>query len=94
VAGKWISTSGLIFDIFGAALLAWEIYRPFTGLPHQLVVEHNPSRVADDFYIPTSEPPTITTAHKLWEKTKTNRGKLGLGLLIIGFILQIVGFWI
>ena len=82
---KYISSVGLILDIVGVWLLAYEIVKPFKGRRDQLRVE-------------TLFDPAwgfaIKTAFDLWEEVKGTYGMWGLFLLTLGFILQLIGLWI
>jgi uncharacterized membrane protein len=84
MAAQWVTTIGLILDIFGAFLVASEVVKQFKGNMHSA--------------FPTidslGDPPRKSEEFILWEHIKFKRMKLGLLLLTVGFILQIVGTWL
>lgn len=79
-----VTTIGLAFDIIGALLVAIEVVKKFDG--DQFVVGQT--------YDTMTDPPKKTPAFVKWEIFKYKTMKLGLTLLIFGFILQIVGTWL
>jgi hypothetical protein len=76
--GKVLSTIGLVFDILGAWLVAWEVVRQFSGIRIETVW----AKLGDE-----------TPEYRDYEKSKFKMMWWGLGLLTIGFILQIAGIW-
>jgi hypothetical protein len=78
-----ITTSGLLFDIIGAILVAIEVVDKFKG---QEYIDPG------DQYL--SGPAIKMDAFLKWEKRKFFIMSVGLVLLVIGFILQIVSAWL
>ena len=74
-----INTIGLIFDIVGAWLIAWEVVRKFKGQK----IDKDPHIAAAD------DPPFETEEYKKWESSKYIFMWCGLICLTIGFGLQI-----
>lgn len=84
MSSQLVTTIGLVFDIFGALLVAIEVVKKFDG--DQFVVGQT--------YATMSDPPKKTPAFIKWELFKYRTMKLGLTLLVLGFILQIAGTWL
>lgn len=78
-----ISTIGLSLDIIGAYLVASEVVSQYKG--HQL--KPIETRCMQ------SEPPEKTKEFTNWENIRYLKMKIGLALLIIGFLMQITGVW-
>lgn len=82
---NYVSSAGIILDIVGVWLLAYEIIRPFKGQRNQLHVAA-PFDPAGGLVNKTS--------FDLWEEVKGTYGMQGLLLLTLGFILQLIGLWL
>jgi hypothetical protein len=76
-----INMFGLLCDIVGAFFVESEVVRQFRGM------QYGASPTFDTSF---SGPPQETPEYKKWSHLKTRNMKLGLGLLVIGFLLQIV----
>ena len=82
-----VSTIGLLFDIVGAGVLAWSLF----------VSKKEAIRLGGTYWMPGNDAdddeffkvPLIS--HFL---VQSKRAKIGLGLLVPGFILQILGAWV
>jgi hypothetical protein len=72
---------GVIFDLVGAYLVAFEVVRKFRGRPF-----------ADSFTFDESVQlaPQPTEEHRQWELRKFTYMKWGLALLTVGFVLQLI----
>lgn len=82
--GNCINSIGLVLDIIGAFLIAYEIWAPFRRQKYR-----------DDLTMDEgSEPVRETTDYVGWEKEKYCFMLVGLGFLIIGFVLQLVSNFI
>ena len=75
-----INIIGLLFDIIGACLVAWEVSCQYKGLKFK---EVGSARCGAD-----DEDPQ-TDEYKKYEKSKFKFMKIGLGILVFGFFLQI-----
>lgn len=76
---------GITFDIVGAYLVATEVVRQFKGLPYR-----GRAGINFDNSFTVVPPPEKTDEFERWEALKYKRMKLGLGLLTLGFGLQIL----
>ena len=81
------STIGLLFDILGAVVLVRALF----------VSKKEAIRLGGTFWMPSGdsdddellkEPPIANLL------LQAKRAKIGLGLLVLGFILQIIGAWV
>jgi len=81
---KIINSCGLIFDIAGAWLVAWEIVQAYKGEAFEATMK------VGDIIIP----PEKTKEFEYWEKNKFKKMWIGLGCLTSGFFLQIGSNWI
>lgn len=86
-----LNTIGLICDIFGAWFVAWEVVKQFQSKRYD---------VSEISFVPENMGPgkqdqrvTETQDYQGWERRKYRRMKLGLGLLTVGFLLQILATW-
>ncbi|MDD5214059.1 MAG: hypothetical protein PHQ03_00785 [Methylococcales bacterium] len=79
-----LNTVGLLFDIAGAWIVAWEVVRQYRGEKAKV------KNARCDGSAEMEE----TDAYKEWEILKYSRMKLGLGFLTIGFLLQLLSHWI
>jgi hypothetical protein len=93
-----INSVGLIFDIVGACLVAWEVVIQFNNERFKPIIQPSP---LDSFRNAESRNPVIftppaeeTNEYKEWERTKYRKMKLGLAMLIIGFVIQITSNWV
>jgi len=81
---KIVNSIGLLFDLIGAWLVAWEVVKQFHG-----------SKFGN---VPSSFDQGIQAAYSSnfinWEKEKYCRMKIGIVFLTIGFILQLISNWI
>lgn len=73
---------GLVCDIAGALCVAFEVFKRYKGNP----IEQSQSLKDVDY-----PKPQHTEEYRVWEKSKLSAMSIGLGLLIVGFILQIIG---
>lgn len=94
-----INTIGLLFDIAGAWLVAWEVVRKFEGDKVRIspaVIRLNTSaRGFDDTdYVVGRQHAEETKEFKFWEAEKYIRMKWGLGFLTFGFLLQLASNWV
>lgn len=80
---KIVNSAGLICDLIGAWLVAWEVVKQFHG-----------KKIIDDGVQCGASPATESNEYIEWEKTKYYRMKIGLIFLTTGFILQIISNWI
>lgn len=80
---QWLSTIGLIIDMIGALLVAYEVVKKFDGT--QFVVGTTYDTVTD--------PPKKTGEYVLWEIRKYKFMSAGLIALLFGFFLQIIAVW-
>jgi hypothetical protein len=94
--GQWLSanlsplvnSAGLLFDIAGAWLVAWEVLRVYNGLRHNISL----GVTMADWVV--GQQLVERPEYSEYEKQKHARMKLGLGLLTIGFTLQLVSNWV
>ena len=84
MSAQWITTFGLLLDIFGAFLVATEVVSKFHGDQFLGPKEYN--KLADN--------PPKTPEFAEWERKKFIKMAIGLTLLTLGFLLQIAGTWI
>lgn len=84
MSAQWLTTIGLLFDILGAILVAYEVVRKFDGI--QFVVGNTYATLAD--------PPKKTKEYIRWEIMKYRFMVAGLVALLLGFVLQIAATWI
>mgnify|MGYP000843948716 CR=1 FL=1 len=85
VTPRIVNSIGLIFDIFGAWLVAWEVVHKFKGEQHDiqpLIANGNIPR------------PAKSNEFVKYEANKYGRMWCGIICLTIGFILQISSNWI
>jgi len=75
---------GLICDIFGAFFVASEVVRQFQGKKHKQSTGHSFGEFV------SNPPPEETEEYKQWDLSKYRNMKIGLGLLVFGFGLQVV----
>lgn len=82
---KIINSAGLICDLIGAWLVAWEVVKQYHG--SKLSPRPGPQ-------FPGVSPVSENSKYRKYEKQKYFKMKIGLGFLTIGFILQILSNWI
>jgi len=87
MVGPLVTTLGLLCDIAGAWLVAWEVVRQYRGKRFEAG-----GREEDPGWGP--HPVRETEAFQTWELQKLTRMKWGLAFLTVGFLLQIVATWI
>lgn len=85
-AAPIVTTLGLVSDIVGAVLVASEVVRQYHGRRFTAGGESDP------MFGPT--PVRETTEFSSWQRGTYRRMKLGLGFLLVGFVLQIAGTWL
>lgn len=85
MVAQWITTAGLVCDIFGAWLVAIEVVRVFRG---PTTIDVGASGTLNGGFIPTPNP-----EHQKHEWQKRCIMSLGLFLLTVGFLLQGLGMW-
>ena len=85
--GPFINTLGLLFDILGAWLVAWEVVKQYRGRRFNAG-----GRDEDPAWGPA--PVRETKSFETWERGKLARMKWGLAFLTVGFVLQIVSVWL
>ncbi len=88
ISSECVNSIGLICDMFGAIFVAWEVVRQYQGEKHLSI---SVTTFAD---ISVGSASQKTEKFKKWEKNKYNIMKIGLILLIVGFILQIISNYI
>ncbi len=86
---KIINSVGLVFDMFGAWLVAWEVIKQYKGKKY---ASHDSSHSVGG--INEDRSPTDTPEFKKHEHEKYRYMKIGLIFLLFGFGLQIVSNWI
>ena len=75
-----LNSVGLVSDMIGATLIAYEIWAPFKGKKYR-----------DDVTIDeTNEPVRETKEFSNWERRKYLLMLIGLGFLVTGFALQLI----
>lgn len=76
--------------------MAWEVVRQFHGERVEVIggVVHTDYLGSDGTPVVAGQQAEETAEYKAWERKKYNRMKLGLGLLTVGFVLQLVANWI
>jgi hypothetical protein len=91
-----INTLGLLLDIAGAWLVAWEVVRQFHGAKTRVA-----GGVLRTDYLGSDGTPVVdgqraedTQEFVFWEQKKYKRMKIGLGFLTVGFLLQLVSNWV
>lgn len=84
-----INSAGLLLDIVGAFLVAWEVVREYRGKKYQ---DPQGYVVSEPFVsgIEVKESPEYSA----WEIRKYRRMKMGLVCLTLGFLLQILSSWL
>jgi len=83
-----LTTVGLCLDIAGAWLVAYEVVVQYRGTTHELAEPY-----AYGGNLEGAEP-VKTTGFLIYEAGKYSRMWIGLGLLTVGFILQIASAWV
>lgn len=86
VLPKILNSIGILCDMVGACLVAWEVVQQYNGKQLQNI---NPLHPVS--FIPA---PEKTPKYEKWEKNKYTKMKIGLGFLLIGFLLQFISNWI
>ena len=82
IISKIINSFGLIFDIVGACFVAWEVVRQNRHKQYN-------TQMFDDIGTDLTKNPEF----EKWENDKYQKMKIGLGLLLIGFLLQMFSNW-
>ena len=80
---RWFNVIGLSFDLFGAVFLAWGLI-----ISNKEAIELGLSRFTGDTNKENIKLPAVQDRIK-----QSKNAKIGLSLLVIGFLLQIVGNW-
>lgn len=83
-----INSIGIVFDIVGAWLVAWEVVNEFKG--KKIDISHGVSM--GTFVV--GQHAKETNEFKNWENKKYKIMKWGIGFLTVGFLLQFVSNWI
>jgi hypothetical protein len=79
-----LNIAGIFCDIIGAAFVANDLVRQFRGEKHMPGPAYPPS------IGPVSPPPPKETQDfKAWDLTKYRNMKIGLMVLVVGFLFQI-----
>lgn len=81
---KLLNSLGLLFDMIGAVLVAFELVRQFKG--NQMSVGQTINSMHN--------PPIKTPEFKKWEVRKYRYMAVGLAFLLLGFSLQLVANWV
>lgn len=81
---KIINSLGLVLDIIGACLVAWEVVDQYNGN------QYEEAPLIANGVIPA---PNKTSDFNKWEHKKYKKMKAGLGFLFFGFLLQILSNW-
>ena len=79
---QWLATAGLFLDIIGVILVGFEVVNRYEGD----FVEQSQKWDDLDYSRPVLKDDYVT-----WEKKKHITMSIGLGFLIVGFLLQIAG---
>lgn len=87
-ASPLLITAGLCLDIVGAILVASEVVRQYRGRRFET------GGRMDDALLKGPKPVHETEEFAKWQVGTYDRMKWGLGLLLIGFVLQILATWI
>jgi len=80
---KIINSIGLLFDIAGAWLVAWEVVNQYKQRQYK-------TQFFDDIGNDLEKEPN----YEQWENNKYFKMRLGLALLTLGFLLQITSNWL
>lgn len=83
MAGQWITTIGLVFDIAGASFLAWGLF-----VSKRTALDLGLPAWAGEADEENLKMPTVADRLR-----QSRNAKIGLPLLLFGFLLQIVGTW-
>ncbi|MBI4384012.1 MAG: hypothetical protein HY579_08270 [Nitrospinae bacterium] len=83
-----VNSIGLLFDIAGAWLVAWEVVRQFKGEPYGVSVGVNLGDIV------VGQKVNETKEYQTWGVSKYAKMKTGLLLLTFGFVLQLISNWI
>ncbi|MBK1693696.1 hypothetical protein CKO09_02925 [Chromatium weissei] len=83
-----VSTFGLVLDIIGAWLVAYEVVNQYRGQQFEKSQNTPTRRLYPD---PAGNK---TKEYNEWEKSKLTMMSFGLVLLTLGFAVQIAGVWI
>ena len=75
-----VNTFGLVLDLFGASFLAWDVFNEFKDKQFE-----EGGMMAD-----WGKAPEETEAHKEWFKGRIKVMRIGLILLVVGFLLQVI----
>ncbi len=80
---RWFNVVGLLFDLVGATFLAWGLI-----ITKKDAIKLGVTRLAGDTDEENLKLPSVQDRIK-----QSSNAKIGLALLVIGFLLQIVGNW-
>ncbi|MBU1405521.1 MAG: hypothetical protein KKE83_07010 [Proteobacteria bacterium] len=83
LSSKIVNSIGLLFDIAGAWLVAWEVVRQYKG-------DQFKTQMFDDI----GDSLARSSDYEGWESNKYLKMKFGLFGLTIGFLLQIASNWL
>ncbi len=83
----FITSCGLLMDILGAWLVAWEVVSIFRG-------EKFISKFLEEFDTTQKTHPEESKEFKKWETEKYSRMKSGLIFLTLGFAFQFLSIWL
>lgn len=86
-----VNSVGLIFDIFGAFLVATEVVSQFNEKKFKDTPTGPWTNAGETIMGVRAEE---TDEYKGWERRKYRRMKVGLGFLVLGFLLQILSNWV
>jgi len=102
IISKFINTTGLLFDIFGAWFVASEVVDQFKGektiISEGTVIDKPRQKGFSSIPVPKSkivigQLSKDSSPFKRWEEKKHRKMWLGLTFLTIGFLLQILSNW-
>jgi hypothetical protein len=84
-AVPFLSIIGILFDIVGAFFVAIEVVSQFHGEKYK----HGPAFAAGTGPV-APPPPRETDEFAAWDRVKFKKMRLGLILLVVGFVLQLI----
>jgi len=93
---KIIASIGLLLDIVGAWLVAWEVTNQFKGHRSSVSGGFINNKLGDIRPNKSISGQTVhdTMSFVAWESLKLHRMKIGIYIITIGFALQIASLWI
>ena len=83
-----INSIGILFDIVGAWLVAWEVVREYKGQKHEV----STGIAMGEFVV--GQKVKETKQLQAWERNQFVKMKTGLVLLTLGFMLQPISNWV